>query len=201
MTGSASWRELAEAGHTGDAATARAALTADDAASRELAIGALHRMQQLTPDELAQAMSDTSATVRRRAALIAATRPGTHLLGVLADQDASVVEAAAWAAGEHATEPSSITDELLARLIALGTDADEALVREAAVAALGAIGDERGLPTILKACTDKPTVRRRAVLALAPFEGAEVEAAIAAALDDRDWQVRQAAEDIAPDRT
>jgi HEAT repeat protein len=39
-------------------------------------------------------------------------------------------------------------------------------------------------------------VRRRAVLALAPFGGAEVEAALARARTDRDWQVRQAAEDI-----
>jgi len=39
-------------------------------------------------------------------------------------------------------------------------------------------------------------VRRRAVLALAPFEGPEVDAALTRALDDRDWQVRQAAEDV-----
>jgi hypothetical protein len=32
--------------------------------------------------------------------------------------------------------------------------------------------------------------------ALAPFDGPEVDAAIAAALDDRDWQVRQAADDL-----
>jgi hypothetical protein len=48
----------------------------------------------------------------------------------------------------------------------------------------------------LHACTDKPAIRRRAVLALAPFAGAEVDSAIEAALQDRDWQVRQAAEDI-----
>ena len=66
------------------------------------------------------------------------------------------------------------------------------------MAALGAIGDRRGLPAILAATTDKPTVRRRAVLALAPFEGAEVDAALALALADRDWQVRQAAEDLTP---
>ena len=74
----------------------------------------------------------------------------------------------------------------------------EAMVREAAVAALGAIGDDRGLPAILAGCVDKAAVRRRAVLALAPFDGPQVEAALAAALEDRDWQVRQAAEDLAP---
>jgi HEAT repeat protein len=43
---------------------------------------------------------------------------------------------------------------------------------------------------------DKPAVRRRAVIALAPFEGPAVEEALAKALTDRDWQVRQAAEDL-----
>jgi HEAT repeat protein len=49
---------------------------------------------------------------------------------------------------------------------------------------------------VLAGCNDKPAVRRRAVLALAPFDGPEVDAALRAALDDRDWQVRQAAEDL-----
>jgi hypothetical protein len=39
-------------------------------------------------------------------------------------------------------------------------------------------------------------VRRRAVIALAPFAGPDVDAALAAASQDRDWQVRQAAEDL-----
>jgi hypothetical protein len=34
------------------------------------------------------------------------------------------------------------------------------------------------------------------VLALAPFDGPEVDAALERALTDRDWQVRQAAEDL-----
>ncbi len=68
--------------------------------------------------------------------------------------------------------------------------------REAAIAALGAIGDRAGLPAILAGCRDRPPVRRRAVLALAPFTGPEVDAALAEARDDRDWQVRQGAEDL-----
>jgi HEAT repeat protein len=43
---------------------------------------------------------------------------------------------------------------------------------------------------------DKPAVRRRAVLSLAPFAGPDVEAALRRALTDRDWQVRQAAADL-----
>ena len=34
------------------------------------------------------------------------------------------------------------------------------------------------------------------LIALAPFDGPEVAAALDAALSDRDWQVRQAAEDL-----
>jgi HEAT repeat protein len=73
-------------------------------------------------------------------------------------------------------------------------------VREAAVAALGSLGDPRGLPAILTGCADKPAVRRRAVLALAPFDGPDVDAALRAAMEDRDWQVRQNAEDMLEDR-
>ena len=90
---------------------------------------------------------------------------------------------------------------MLARLVDLALTATDPLLREAAVAALGAIGDERGLPAILAGCADKPNIRRRAVLALAPFSGAAVDAALAAALIDRDWQVRQAAEDLLPHMT
>jgi HEAT repeat protein len=63
------------------------------------------------------------------------------------------------------------------------------------VAALGSIGDPAGLPAILRALEDRPAVRRRAVIALAPFDGEEVTGALEKALTDRDWQVRQAAED------
>jgi HEAT repeat protein len=105
-----------------------------------------------------------------------------------------VVEAAAWASGERQPpEPGIVT--ALARL---ATDHDDPLCREAAVAALGSIGDPAGLPAILTATSDRPAIRRRAVLALAPFDGPDVEAALRRALHDRDWQVRQAAEDLLP---
>ena len=67
------------------------------------------------------------------------------------------------------------------------------------MAALGAIGDPAGLPAILAATGDKATVRRRAIIALALFDGPEVDEALSRASVDRDWQVRQAAEDqLAP---
>jgi HEAT repeat protein len=102
------------------------------------------------------------------------------------------VETAAWACGEQEV----VDVPVLERLIELATGHGDALVREAAVAALGAIGDEAGLPAILAATGDKATVRRRAVLALAPFDGPLVDEALERARHDRDWQVRQAAEDL-----
>lgn len=188
----ARWRDLVEAGHRGDVDTARTALTDPDPAARELALGALERCGDLSNDELIAVFADGAPAVRRRAAELAAKRPGLDLLPLLDDTDTMVVEHAAWACGEQ----ESVSDAVLTRLIELAGTADVALVREAAVASLGAIGDERGLAAILHGCADVPAVRRRAVLALAPFDGDDVDAAIQRALDDRDWQVRQAAEDL-----
>jgi HEAT repeat protein len=194
-------RRVAIAGHTGDAATARAGLTAADAVVRATALGALDRLGLLTDADVTTALGDSDAPVRRRAATLAATRPAVDLTAVLDDRDPSVVEVAAWACGERQT----VDGVVVARLVALvGDTTGDALVREAAVAALGAIGDERGLEAILAATEDKPAIRRRAVLALAPFldddhpRASEIEGTLQRALADRDWQVRQAAEDLLP---
>lgn len=189
-------RLVVVAGHTGDEPTARTGLTDTDPAVRVAALGALDRLDALTDDDVESALGDPDPAVRRRAAELAATRPAVSLLGALADTDPSVVEVAAWACGEQVDHTDALADDIVLFLVELTTGHDDQLVREAGAAALGAIGDERGLPAILAACSDKPHVRRRAVLALAPFEGPEVEAAIERALGDRDWQVRQAAEDL-----
>jgi HEAT repeat protein len=189
------WRAVVEAGHRGGddaAALVRQGMGDDDPAVRELALGAMNRLGQLDDDALVAALTDPAATVRRRAVELIAHRPSIDLLPALSDPDPIVVEHAAWACGEHET----VTDGVLERLIELAGTSEVALVREAAVAALGAIGDQRGLPAIIAGCSDLPAVRRRAVLALAPFEGDDVEATIERALVDRDWQVRQAAEDL-----
>jgi HEAT repeat protein len=185
-------RAVTVAGHTGDVAVARDGLTSSDAAVRAAAIGALERLGELTADDLVTALDDPDVGVRRRACEVAAGHRDVDLVPALGDADARVVEVAAWACGEH----ESNRDAVVETLIALASTADDALVREAAVASLGAIGDARAVPTIVAACADKPAVRRRAVLALAPFDGDDVEAAIDRALEDRDWQVRQAAEDL-----
>jgi HEAT repeat protein len=187
-------RTIAVAGHVGDTAAVARALDDPEATIREVALGAAQRLDMLDTTRLAAALLDESAIVRRRAAEVAAAHRDVDLLGALHDPDDDVLETAAWACGEHET----VSDAVLDRLMHLATHADAALVRESCVAALGAIGDERGLPAILAACSDKPAIRRRAVLALAPFAGSEVDAALEKARTDRDWQVRQSAEDIAP---
>lgn len=183
-------RRAAVAGHEGDEPAARALLDDPTPSVRATALGALARLGRLTADDLTAALADPDPTVRRRACREAAAHDGPDLVAVLHDADASVVEMAAWAMGERGDAA------VVAALSAVATGHDDPLCREAAVAALGAIGDEGGLPAILAATADRPAVRRRAVLALAPFDGPEVDAALERALEDRDWQVRQAAEDL-----
>lgn len=187
-------RAAALAGHLGDAGTARRLITSPHPEVRAAALGALARLgDKVLGTAVLGALADEAAGVRRRAAELAASTPLvpiTRLTAILDDAEPLVAEAACWALGER--EDAEAVDAL-ARTAGGHTDP---LVREAAVAALGAIGDERGLPAVLAATTDKPAVRRRAVLALAPFEGPEVDQALQRALEDRDWQVRQAAEDL-----
>jgi HEAT repeat protein len=169
---------------------------------RAAAIAALARTDATTETLRAwqRVVHDPDASVRRRAAEVA-PRLGREaapealartLASLLDDADATVIEATAWALGEIGV----VDTGALQALAHVATGHDDPIAREAAVAALGALGDPRGLDAILAACRDKPAVRRRAVLALAPFDGPAVSAALAAALDDRDWQVRQAAEDL-----
>jgi HEAT repeat protein len=199
---------LAALGHAppGDAATADelvAALDDPDARVRAAALGALaRRADPPLAHAWRTALADDDSRVRARAADLAPevanhddpTAVADALLPLLDDDEVTVVVAACWALGEledHAQQVGAV-----ARLARITTEHDDPLAREAAVAALGALGDEAGLEAILHATKDKPTVRRRAVLALAPFEGEAVEAALRSALEDRDWQTQQAAEDL-----
>jgi HEAT repeat protein len=194
-------RAVAIAGHTGDVQTARAGLADPRPDVRATALAALERLGDLGDDELAAGLIDADPAVRRRAAELAASHPGVELRTALADDDPAVAEAAAWACGER----EAVTDEVLLMLTGLAAGAGtggEPLVRESAIAALGALGEDGGLDAILVGTTDKPAIRRRAVLALAPFldpdhpRATEVAAALERARTDRDWQVRQAAEDL-----
>lgn len=157
---------------------------------------------------------DVAASVARCRAVVLALRRG------LGDPDPLVVEAACWALGELFTaatdEPGTVDDRAVDGTAAPGADGadgggdgtaavveelgvtarthDDARAREAAVAALGSIGDRRGLAAVLGALRDRPSVRRRAVVALAAFGGEEVAAALRESAQDRDWQVREVAE-------
>jgi HEAT repeat protein len=194
-------REVAVAGHTGDVEVARRALDHPDPAVRATALGALERLGQLDDHQLTASFADPDVAVRRRAASIAARHRNVDLTPLLADAELSVVEMAAWACGEHERADDGVLGALIALAAGNGPGGDP-LVREAAVAALGAIGDDRGLDAILAGTSDRPAVRRRAVLALAPFldpdhpRADEISAALDRARSDRDWQVRQGAEDL-----
>jgi len=184
-------RHVAAAGHLGDETTLREAGSDIDPGIRRLGLSGLDRMACLDADTLVGAFSDADATVRRRAAELAAGHPEVTLTPLLTDPDDRVVEMAAWAAGERGYH--ALDHEHLRRI---GAGHADALCREAAVAALGAVGHPDGLATVLAAMDDIATVRRRAVVALAPFDGPEVTAALRGASEDRDWQVRQVAEDL-----
>jgi HEAT repeat protein len=172
-----------------------------DSRVRAAALGSLARAGGAEAAWVA-AMADAEPSVRRRACELApAIRPPAPapLVSALTDGDPGVAEAAAWALGElggTAVEQAAVTG----LSAAAGTHPDP-LVREAAVAALGSLGHPDGLPAVLAACQDRPTIRRRAVVALAAFDGPEVESTLERALSDRDWQVRQVAEDLAGPRS
>lgn len=176
----------------------RAAADDPDPGVRAFALAALVREADVAVAAPAwrRAAEDADPRVRRRAAELA-PRLGRRadaatLRRLLADSDPWVAEAAAFASGEHPRPARRLIDELAAAAVGHA----DPIVREAAVAALGSIGDPGTLPAVLAACDDRPAVRRRAVLALAAFDGPEVEARLTTALADRDWQVRQAAEDL-----
>jgi len=169
-----------------------------DARVRAAALGALARAagRRRATAVWRVALADGDRAVRRRAADLAPGlgAPARPLLALLGDDDVTVIEASAWALGELGA--AAARAGAVPALVAVARTHHDPLAREAAVAALGALGDPAGLPAVLAACGDKPAVRRRAVLALAPFDGPEVEEALRAALEDHDWQVRQAAEDL-----
>ena len=195
-------RAVAVAGHTGDVTTARR--------------GLVHATRSCGPPRSVRSsawVSSTTSSWWRRSRIpirrFAGGRPRSRR-GIRAstsdrcsaDPEPSVVEVAAWACGEH---------EARRRRRARG--ADLARHRGRGRRATCWSGSPRSPPSARSATTagstrswpatdDRPAVRRRAVLALAPFldpghpRAAEVTAALDRARTDRDWQVRQAAEDL-----
>jgi HEAT repeat protein len=196
---------VAVAGHTGDELAARTALRDPAHEVRASALGALARIGALQPVEVSGALADPAPEVRRRACDLAGrlgmVELAPQLTEMLDDDVPAVTEAACYALGEleglaDAATPVTALEMTVAALEKTARGHPELLCREAAVAALGALRLPSGLPAVLAALDDKPAIRRRAVVALAGFEGPEVDAALARAAEDVDWQVRQVAEDL-----
>ena len=185
-------QQLVQLAREGDLSLARELCGDGDPRVRASSVAVLSENDALDESLIALGLSDPHPLVRMAVARAAAQNSSISVLELLSDEDSSVVEIACWAAGEQ-TEHN---DSLIEALSAIALEHEDALCRESAVAALGALGDVRGLESILEATQDIATVRRRAVIALAPFEGQAVTDALQLALSDRDWQVRQAAEDL-----
>jgi HEAT repeat protein len=194
-------RKVIAAGHGADSSAARAALDDSDASVQAAALGALARCGDLTAADVRLALTSDQVEVRRRAAdaALSVRGPGsrstlvTAMIDALRDADALVVVHATWFLGERRVQRA------VAALVENATAHDDMRCREAAVAALGAIGDPAGLPAVVAALDDKPTVRRRATVALAGFDDPRVDEALRRSAADRDWQVRQAADELLED--
>jgi HEAT repeat protein len=186
-------REAVLAGHLDDADVIAQSLVSPDPDVRARAVGAAARAGRLSIDARLAALNDVAPIVRRRACAIETRLPSksdriaTALVGLLDDEDPLVVVGAANALAESGAGTHAAALRTTAR------DHADARCREAAVAALGALGDAASLDVVLLALSDKPAVRRRAVVALSAFRGPRVEAALHEALEDRDWQVREIA--------
>lgn len=209
-------RAAAVAGHAGDKTVAQTYLGDDEPAVRASALRASERAGGLHVDRLLAALEDPAPEVRMAALELAAGRrdvPIGPAAARLDDHDSRVVEAAAWTCGEKVSaaaadqagaDPDPVvnsdavvcSDPVVESLARVARSHSDPLCRESAIAALGAIAHLDGLPAILSGLDDKPEVRRRAVIALAPFEGPEVEAALSRASNDRDKQVRAAAAEL-----
>lgn len=166
---------------------------------RVLAVRGLVRLHLMTLEQWRQVLRDPDPAVRRDALEQLAHAPLEDVgifetvIELLEDSDALVVDAAAFALGEHAHVGG------VERLCVVAKDHDDARCRESAIASLGAIGDDRAREVILNALHDKAPIRRRAIVALANFEGPDIEAALESASEDRDWQVRSAVTQLRDD--
>lgn len=164
--------------------------------ARLLALRAARHHDWLSEDDWHRALRDPSPEVRREAAALlspsGSLTPSIQedLLALLHDDDALVVEMSAFVTGELMV--SGAVEEL----VRVATVHEDARCRESAVAALGVLGDDRGRAAIVAALNDKPPIRRRAIVSLANFEGPDIDAALNAAKDDRDWQVRAAVDQL-----
>lgn len=182
--------DVAIAGRAGDIQMVRNSFLDPAPSVRAAALSELVRSGAMTAADVADAIKDPHPIVRRRICELSTSCPSGEFASLLFDHDPVVVEAAAFACGEQTI--ASACDSL----VEIATNHADALCRESAIAALGVLGDPAGLATILAALHDVAAVRRRAVIALANYESPDAISGLETAMNDRDWQVRQAAEDI-----
>ncbi len=195
-------RHAAAAAHADDDAAAHGAATNDDdaagspaATDEACAAHAVPAAAVHTDDDAAAGRPATAADRRIPDDTTADLAvQGAALLVATDDADDAVVEAAAWALGE--LPPAARPAGTVTRLSALVTGHPDPLCQEAAVAALGAIGDPRGLDAVLHALGGRPPLRRRAAVALAAFDDPRADEALQRCRLDRDWQVREVVEEL-----
>jgi len=167
---------------------------------REAALATVVKLNLDAGKHIVNALEDADRGVRKRAVELVIDLSNNHehiskVLVLLDDSSTFVVETVCWVIGEIGNNYENVA-EIVSKVSQIALNHEDSLCREAAVACLGSLGHIDGLTTLLKVLDDKPNVRRRATLALAPFEGPEVEEALKRKLKDRDLQTRQAAEDL-----
>jgi HEAT repeat protein len=168
-------------------------LGSDDAVLRRMAITALDSaVANRMFDTLAVLLHDGDASVRAAAAAklgACGERASVHLASVENDDEPKVREVVATAYGELADSTA------IPWLVEAGSTDQDRTVKEAAVAALGAIEDDRAIDPLLGfIAKGPPQVRRRAIAAITVFDDARIEPAIRRAAFDRNPGVREAAE-------
>jgi len=168
-------------------------LTSSDPAVRRIAVAATAGHPQLHAIISNMLTTDPDGSVRRECAEVlghSELRPVGVIETACSDSAVEVREAAVTALGELVSVDS------VQLLIEIARDkVEDKLVREAAVASLGAIGDDRALPVLLDLITSgPPQIRRRCVPALSVFDGDDIETALRRAARDRNPMVREAAE-------
>jgi len=168
-------------------------LTSDEPILRRMATTALTPSQASGNVESLETLTKDSDPAIRAAAAEKLGTCGLAALEILADLeddlDPTVREALATAYGEVDSPDTVGWLDVAAR-----EDSDKH-VKEAATAALGAIGANAGLETLLLLINDgPPQVRRRAIAAITVFDDDRVETAIRRAALDRNPGVREAAE-------
>jgi HEAT repeat protein len=191
--------QIAESAVRGDVTVALALSGDDDPSVRSSALLALCELHSLTKSIITDALMDPSPLVRQRILQLAARRSVLsvgQLVSSLDDPDATVVEAAATALGEYTEDRTEFDETVSTALARVASEHSDELCRESAVAALGAIGAELALPTIIAALDDRPNIRRRSIVALTAFDDPRAQEAMRSALQDNDRQVRALAEEL-----